>query len=400
MSTPAHQAGTGAAPALSGALVDRVRHRLAATGAAVTPGTVAAAVRAESDGVLADLQVLSALRELQQELVGAGPLEPLLADPDTTDVLVNAPDQVWVERAGVLRRTEVRFADTDAVRRLAQRLALAAGRRLDDACPYVDAPLPGGVRLHAVLPPIATGCTCISLRVLRPTTHGLDALQEVGSVSPEAGELLRAIVAARLAFLVVGGTGSGKTTLLAALLGCVPAGERIVCVEEAPELAPGHPHVVSLTTRAPNVEGAGEVPLRDLVRQALRMRPDRLVVGEVRGAEVCELLAALNTGHQGGAGTLHANSPAEVPARLEALAALGGMARHALHSQLAAAVHVVLHVVRRDGARGLAAVGVLEREGDLVRVLPAWQAGHWGPGRQRLRELLGGNFVGSAVGRA
>jgi pilus assembly protein CpaF len=171
---------------------------------------VAAAVRAESDGVLADLQVLAALRELQQELVGAGPLEPLLADPDVTDVLVSAPDQVWVERGGQLHRTEVRFADPDAVRRLAQRLALTAGRRLDDAAPFVDAPLPGGVRLHAVLPPIAAGCTCISLRVLRPATHGLEALQQAGSVSPQAGALLRAIVTARLAFLVVGGTGSGK----------------------------------------------------------------------------------------------------------------------------------------------------------------------------------------------
>ncbi len=383
-------AGAGAA------LVDRVRHRLAADGAAVSPSAVAAAVRAEADGVLADLQVRSALRERQQELGGAGPLEPLLADPATTDVLVNAPDQVWVEQAGALRRTEVRFADTEAVRRLAQRRALVAGRRLDDASPYVDAPLPGGVRLHAVLPPIVPDCTCISLRVLRPATHGLDALQEMGSVSPEAGQLLRAIIAARLAFLVVGGTGSGKTTLLAALLGCVPAGERVVCVEEAPELEPQHPHVVRLTTRQPNVEGAGEVPLRELVRQALRMRPDRLVVGEVRGAEVCELLAALNTGHQGGAGTLHANSPAEVPARLEALAALGGMPRHALHSQLAAAVHVLLHVVRRNGARSLAGVGVLEREGNLVHVLPAWQDGHWGPGEQRLRDLLEGRSGGAA----
>jgi pilus assembly protein CpaF len=204
--------GTGAAPRLSGQLVDRVRHRLAAAGAVVSPGAVAAAVRAESDGVLADLQVLSALRELQQELIGAGPLEPLLADPDITDVLVSGPDQVWVEQAGELRRTGVRFADAEAVRRLAQRLALAAGRRLDDASPYVDAPLPGGVRLHAVLPPIATDGACISLRVLRPTAHGLDALQEVGSVSPQAGRLLRAIVDARLAFLVVGGTGSGNTT--------------------------------------------------------------------------------------------------------------------------------------------------------------------------------------------
>jgi pilus assembly protein CpaF len=258
----------------------------------------------------------------------------------------------------------------------------------------VDAPLPGGVRLHAVLPPIAAGCTCISLRVLRPATQTLEALQQAGSVLPQAGALLRAIVAARLAFLVIGGTGSGKTTLLAALLGCVSPGERIVCVEEAPELVPQHPHVVRLTTRQPNVESAGEVTLRTLVRQALRMRPDRLVVGEVRGAEVCELLAALNTGHQGGAGTLHANSPAEVPARLEALAALGGMPRHALHSQLAAAVHVVLHMQRREDVRDLVAVGVLEREGELVRVLPAWQHGCWGPGAQRLRSLLGAHGAG------
>jgi pilus assembly protein CpaF len=375
-------------------LVDRVRHRLASSGAPVSHSAVAAAVRAESDGVLGDLQVLAALRELQQELVGAGPLEPLLADPDTTDVLVSGPDQVWVEQRGELRRTAVRFPDPEAVRRLAQRLALTAGRRLDDASPFVDAPLPGGVRLHAVLAPIATGCTCISMRVLRPASQGLDALQQMGSVSAETGALLRAIVAARLAFLVVGGTGSGKTTLLAALLGCVPAGERIVCVEEALELTPRHPHVVRLTARQPNIEGAGEVTLRELVRQALRMRPDRLVIGEVRGAEVCELLAALNTGHDGGAGTLHANSPAEVPARLEALAALGGMPRHALHSQLAAAVHVVLHVVRRDGARRLAAVGVLERDGDLVRVLPAWQDGRWSSGRQRLRDLLDGRGGG------
>lgn len=376
-------------------LVDRVRQRLAAEGSAVSAGAVAAAVRAESGGVVADLQVLAALRELQQELVGAGPLEPLLGEPEVTDVLVTGPDQVWVERAGELRRTDVRFADEESVRRLAQRLALAAGRRLDDASPYVDAPLPGGVRLHAVLAPVAASGTCISLRVLRPATQGLAALEAAGSVPPAAARLLRGVISARLAFLVVGGTGSGKTTLLAALLGCVPATERIVCVEEAPELDPGHPHVVRLAARQPNVEGAGEVTLRDLVRQALRMRPDRLVVGEVRGAEVCELLAALNTGHDGGAGTLHANSPAEVPARLEALAALGGMPRGALHSQLAAAVQVVLHVVRSGGTRRLAAVGVLERDEDLVRVVPAWQDGQWVQGAQRLRALLRGRDAGA-----
>lgn len=204
-------------PGRTAPLVDRVRQRLAVDTASASrggpsPAAVAAAVRAEAGGVLADLQVLSALRELQQELVGAGPLEPLLNDPRTTDVLVSGPDQVWVERAGELCRADVRFTDEEAVRRLAQRLALAAGRRLDDASPCVDAPLPGGVRLHAVLPPVAPDGTCISLRVLRPATHGLDALEQAGSVAPQAGRMLRAVVAARLAFLVVGGTGSGKTT--------------------------------------------------------------------------------------------------------------------------------------------------------------------------------------------
>ena len=194
------------------------------------------------------------------------------------------------------------------------------------------------VRLHAVLPPIAAGSTCLSLRVLRCATQDLEALVASGAIDGQAHRLLTEILAARLAFVISGGTGAGKTTLLAALLAAVPADERIVCVEDAAELAPAHPHLVKLVARAANVEGAGEVTVRDLVRQALRMRPDRIVVGEVRGAEVVDLLSALNTGHDGGAGTVHANSPAEVPARFEALAALGGLDRSALHSQLAAAV--------------------------------------------------------------
>jgi pilus assembly protein CpaF len=379
---------------LPGPLVDRVRQRLAEQGAVPSPAAVAAAVRAEAGGVVADLEVLAALRQLQQELIGAGPLEPLLDDPATTDVLVSGPDRVWVERYGELHRTDVRFPDEDSVRRLAQRLALGAGRRLDDASPYVDARLADGTRLNAVLPPLAADGTCVSLRVLRPATHDLDALQAMGTFDAALGRLLRAVVAARLAFLVVGGTGSGKTTLLSALLGCVGDGERIVCVEDATELAPLHPHVVRLAARAPNLENAGEVTVRDLVRQALRMRPDRLVVGEVRGAEVCELLAALNTGHDGGSGTVHANSPAELPARLEALAAMGGMARAALHSQLAAAVQVVLHVVRGPRGRRLATVGVLDRDGDLVRVVPAWQQGGWACGKPLLADLLAERGVG------
>ncbi|WP_070380990.1 TadA family conjugal transfer-associated ATPase [Rhodococcus sp. WMMA185] len=377
-------------------LLDRVRERLAHASGEPTPAMVAAAVRAESGGVLGDTDLLAALRVLMTELTGVGPLESLLTEPGIADVLVTAPDQVWVDCGRGLERTAVRFPDEAAVRRLAQRLALTAGRRLDDAQPWVDGRLREvgngsfGVRLHAVLAPVAQGGTCLSLRVLRPATQGLDALVARGAVAEDAHQLLLKIIHARLAFLVTGGTGAGKTTLLAALLGAVDQAERIVCVEDAAELSPTHPHVVRLVARAPNVEGVGEVTVRDLVRQSLRMRPDRIVVGEVRGAEVVDLLTALNTGHDGGAGTVHANSPEEVPARLEALAALGGMDRSALHSQLAAAVQVILHVHRSsDGARRLTQIGVVTRDEDgKVTIMPAWSEfiGE-GPGAQRLAHL-------------
>lgn len=373
-------------------LVDRVRRRLADDGAEVSSATVAAAVRAEF-GVAGHEDVLSALRQLRHELVGLGPLADLVSDDDVTDVLVTAPDQVWTDGAGGLRRSSVTFPDEASVRRLAQRLAHAAGRRLDDAQPFVDGWLPAAaavarVRLHAVLPPIAAEGTCLSLRVLRPAAHDLAALTELGTVDAAGAALLRAIMAARLTLLVSGGTGAGKSTLLGALLGAVAPTERIVSVEDAGELEPDHPQFVRLVARPSNVEGAGEVTLRELVRQALRMRPDRLVVGEVRGAEVCELLAALNTGHEGGAGTLHANCPAEVPARLEALAALGGLPRSGLHSQVAAAVRVVLHMRRHDDRRVLAEIGVPHRCGDEVEVLPAWRDGKWTEHGELLSGLL------------
>ncbi len=362
-------------------LIDRVRARLADAGADAGPRRLAEAVRAETDGVDGDLDRLAAMESLRHEFVGAGPLDPLLAAPGVSDVLVTGPDEVWTDGEEGLRRTGVRFADEEAVRRLAQRLALAAGRRIDDARPCVDGWLPGGgpsgrVRLHAVLPPVAAAGSCLSLRVLRPAAHDLPGLRRLGVVDGAGLALLEAIVSARLAFLVSGATGSGKSTLLAALLGAVPHTERIVCVEDVAELRPAHPQFVGLLTRSPNVEGAGEITSEDLVRQALRMRPDRLVVGEIRGREVVELLAALNTGHEGGAATLHANSPGEVPARLEALAALGGVPRPALHSQLAAAVSLVLHM-RRDpgGVRVLAEVGAVRRDGDGVRVVPVWRPG-------------------------
>jgi pilus assembly protein CpaF len=382
---------------MTASLIDRVRERLAAESASLRPNVVAAAIRAESGGVLGDTEVLSNLRVLQTELTGAGILEPLLRAEGVTDVLVTAPDSVWVDDGKGLRRSTVRFTDDAAVRRLAQRLALSVGRRLDEAQPWVDGQLTGvgagdiTVRLHAVLPPIAGGGTCLSLRVLRPATQDLDNLAEAGAIAPEVFGLLNEIIGARLAFLVSGGTGAGKTTLLSAMLGAVSPEERIVCVEDAPELAPRHPHLVRLVARCANVEGVGEVTVRDLVKQALRMRPDRIVVGEVRGGEVVDLLAALNTGHDGGGCTVHANNPAEVPARLEALAAVGGLDRAALHSQLAAAVQVLLHVSRdRGGQRRLAEIAMLRRGPDgLVSALTAWHTEHgFADGMAHLSDFL------------
>jgi len=381
---------------VTGRLIDRVRERLAAESGQLHPATVAAAIRAESGGVLGDSEVLSTLRVLETELTGVGILEPLIIAEGTTDVLVTAPDTVWVDDGNGLYCSSIRFENEAAVRRLAQRLAIAAGRRLDDAQPWVDAQLHGvgagrvNVRMHAVLPPIAAAGTYLSLRVLRPAAQDLASLTATGAIAEDAAHLIRRIIEARLAFLVSGGTGAGKTTLLAALLGSVAPGERILCVEDAPELAPRHPHFVRLVARSSNVEGVGEVTLRQLVRQALRMRPDRIVVGEVRGAEVVDLLAALNTGHDGGAGTVHANSPAEVPARLEALGALGGLNRGALHSQLAAAVQVIVHVGRSPAGRRLEQIAMLRSdERGLVRVVPVWRVGAGpGPGMRALGELI------------
>ncbi|MFI7152824.1 TadA family conjugal transfer-associated ATPase [Nonomuraea sp. NPDC050022] len=354
-------------------LIEAVRVRLARTGVEPSAAQVAVALRAEKS-VYGDAEILAVARSLCADLIGAGPLEPLLAEPDVTDVLVNGSREVWVDDGHGLRRTPVTFADDGAVRRLAQRLAAAAGRRLDDASPYVDARLAGGVRLHAVLPPIASGGTCVSLRLPPRRTFTLPDLVAAGTIPQSAVPLLTAIVTARLAFLVTGGTGTGKTTLLSALLSLADPGERLLLVEDSAELRPLHPHVVRLESRPPNLEGAGGVGLRDLVRQALRMRPDRVVVGEVRGAEVVDLLAALNTGHEGGCGTLHANAAADVPPRLEALGCAAGLTREAVHSQLAAALDVVIHLTRNhsDGRRRVAEICLLSRTSTgFVESVPA-----------------------------
>lgn len=299
--------------------------------------------------------------DLVAELAGSGAaLRDAWADPRVTDVLVNSPREVWADRGAGLQRVS---CDVGDVRALATRLAAAAGVRLDDAAPVADGRLPDGTRLHAVLAPIAPDGALVSLR--RPSMRALTLADwELG---PHAREVLRALVACHANLLVSGGTGTGKTTLLATLLALADPAERILVLEEARELEPAHPHVVHLQARGANVQGAGAVPLTDLVRAAMRMRPDRLVLGECRGAEVREVLLALNTGHDGGMATVHANTAEDVPARLVALGSLAGMGGTAVASQTVSAFDAVVHL-RRDGPhRTVEEIAVLEASGGTLR---------------------------------
>ena len=359
-------------------MLEELQARLGRLGRPHTAADVATAMRGMGL-VVTDTALRQAMDQLRRNSVGAGPLEELLREPGVSDVLVNGPDAVFVDRGAGLEAADVRFIHDEAVRRLAIRLAATAGRRLDDAQPFVDGRLPG---------------TCISLRVPASRSLTLEELHTAGSLTDESLELCRRVIARKVPFLISGGTGTGKTTLLAALLAEVPATERIVVVEDARELTPRHPHCVRMEGRPPNNEGKGAITLTTLVRQALRMRPDRVVLGEVRGAELTDLLSALNTGHEGGCGTVHANSVADVPARLEALSALGGLGREACHAQLAAALRLVLHLRRGpDGKRWLAEVGAFRRGADgLVGIVPAMTiadgATTWGPGADLVRDWL------------
>lgn len=368
---------------LAGRLAVQVRDRLAGSGGLSgslgrTAG-LADQVRsaAASAGIVLGVDdLLAVTSRVEQLLWGWGPLAPVLADPAVSDLLVNGPDDIWLDRGRGLERVPVRLGTEQAVRELAVRLAGAAGRRLDDAAPWVDARLAGGVRLHAVIPPISPDGTRISVRIQRAVGLDLAAIELAGGVPPGWADVLRGLVTARASFLISGGTGAGKTTLLTAMLSLVPPTERLVLVEDVGELLPDHPHVVRLEARHPNVEGRGAVGLDELVRQALRMRPDRLVVGECRGAEVRDLLAALNTGHAGGCGTVHANASGDVPARLEALGSMAGLDGRAVRVQAAAALDAVLHL-RREGPlrRWVELAAVVRDESGGLRLQPALTAG-------------------------
>lgn len=339
-------------------------------------------------------RVLDLALRAQQQLFGAGVLEPLLDDGEISDVLVNGPGTVWIDRGQGVVDSGIRIDDERELRALAHRLVAACGRRLDDACPFADARLPDGTRVHAALPAVAPQGTTLSLRLPPRRVFSLDDLMALGSVSVAGAQLLTQLVQSRLSFLVTGGTGTGKTTVLSTLLSLADPRERLVLVEDAPELAPDHPHVVRLQSRPANAEGSGAITLADLVRQSLRMRPDRLVVGEVRGPELVDLLAALNTGHEGGCATLHANAPEQLPARVEALAAAAGLSRASAHAQLSAGLQVVIHLRRATtGQRRVESVGVLTA--DPTGVVHASVAAHLepervraGPGAAALRRLL------------
>jgi pilus assembly protein CpaF len=300
------------------------------------------------------------IQEILDDVTGLGPIEPLLADSGVTDILVNTYDTVYVERGGKLERTRVRFDSNDHLMQVITRIVSRVGRRVDETSPMVDARLPDGSRVNAIIPPLALDGPILSIRRFGRSPLRVRDLLTIGSVSKESIAFLAACVRAKLNVLVSGGTGSGKTTMLNAISVFIPEGERIVTIEDSAELQLQQPHVVRLETRPPNVEGKGEVVARDLVRNALRMRPDRIIVGEVRGAEVLDMLQAMNTGHEGSMTTIHANSPRDALMRLEAMVGMAGLplSENATRQMISRAIHIIVQLNRgTDGHRRLMSVG-------------------------------------------
>ncbi len=314
-----------------------------------------------------ELPLLSAIKKLEifdevsTHINGLGPLESLSRKTGVTDIVVNGPDDVWFDAGEGLQRANIGWAGEEQLREYVAHLVGQLNRRIDDAQPYVDARLPSGIRLHAIIPPLAQNGTCLSLRIPQSQTLTLADLQSRGMFSAQLREILEQIVTSGISFLISGGTGTGKTTLLAALLSGIDASKRIVVIEDLHELVIDHPHVVSLQARGINTEGFGEVPLRTLTRQALRMRPDRLILGEVRGAEIIDLFTALNTGHSGGCATVHANSAQDVPARIAGLGLLAGLPSAAIQSLFATAISLIVELSRtQDGLRRVTSIHLVQ----------------------------------------
>ena len=308
--------------------------------------------------------------EIQWEVMGLGPLEPLINDSTINDILVNRSDQIYVERAGKLEPTDVHFRDESHLRKVIERIVSAVGRRIDESSPMVDARLPDGSRVNAIIPPLALDGSSVSIRKFSKDKLQIDDLISKRSLTPEIAELLRGVVQARLNVLISGGTGCGKTTILNILSGFIPAEERIITIEDSAELQLRQDHVVRLETRPPNVEGKGEVTQRELVKNTLRMRPDRIVLGEVRSGECLDMLQAMNTGHDGSLTTIHANSPRDALTRVETLVAMAGLnlATKALRHYISSALDVIVQLTRlSDGTRKVTSLQeITGMEGDIV----------------------------------
>jgi len=327
-------------------------------------------ILAEESIVLGRAERQRLFEAIVAEILGFGPLEPLLADDTVTEIMVNGPKNVYVERAGNISRTNVAFEDEEHVLRVLDRIVAPLGRRIDESSPTVDARLPDGSRVNAVIRPIALCGPTITIRKFSKRPFTIEDLIRFGSMTPEIAEFLRACVIAKLNIVVSGGTGSGKTTLLNVLSGFIPNDERIITIENAAELQLRQEHVVSLESRPPNIEGRGEVSIRDLVVNSLRMRPDRIVVGECRAGEALDMLQAMNTGHEGSLTTLHSNSPRDTLARLEVMCLMAGMDLpvRAIREQVASALDLIVHQERlRDGSRKIVKItDVQGMEGDVI----------------------------------
>lgn len=346
----------------------------------------------EEGRLLTDADRARLVEEIKNELLGLGPLEPLLWDDDVSDILVNGPNQVFVERQGKLYLTDVRFNDDQHLMLIIDRIVSQVGRRVDEASPMVDARLADGSRINAIIPPLALDGPSLSIRRFGKKRYTIDDLIGTDTLTADMVEFLQAIVKARLNVLVCGGTGSGKTTMLNCMSSFIPVDERIVTIEDSAELLLQQPHVVRLETRPPNVEGKGEVTQRELVKNCLRMRPDRIIVGEVRGGEVFDMLQAMSTGHDGSIATVHANTPRDAIQRLEMMMLLSGASipQRAMRQQIASALNMVVHVSRlSDGSRKMMRISeIAGMEGDIVMMQDLFEFKRTGIGQ-------GGKVLGS-----